>query len=360
MLDCLVSPSGSTFSILDPTLSRNLRGSAVAYSRATGYMAWRKTPKGKPVSKYLMQQELGYFRSVCRYAVKKRFLPFNPMEEIKLSKMAHRQATDSHQNYPLPLESARSPSPDLALIQSLCTMEPGCNLNIYRIEGDRPDFSFSKAMNAGLRAGNSPYVVFLNDDVLTVQPLWLSALVEKLETYNLPLVNPVQVDFQTSEDMVHQARILSDLDACPIRYASSQNKFGPKFVLGFCLLGRRADFLEVGGWDEGFSYHYEDLDFSLRMEHLRGGRAGIDQTTWVRHGGSVSTKRTNEDPEEGKILRGKVDASKAHFIRKWGRGVAVHLDISPPPGTFDFQVLTPVHPRIAGIFDLDCFAKTSE
>jgi integrase len=78
------------------------------FDHGKGYIAWRKPrklggTKGQPNTKSLLNKELTYFRNVCHYATRKRWIGFNPMDGVTLSKMESHAPTSGHRNYPLPL-----------------------------------------------------------------------------------------------------------------------------------------------------------------------------------------------------------------------------------------------------------------
>lgn len=78
------------------------------FDHGKGYIAWRKArklggTKGQPNTKSLLNKELAYMRNVCQYATRKRWIGFNPMEGVTLSKMESHAPNMGHRNYPLPL-----------------------------------------------------------------------------------------------------------------------------------------------------------------------------------------------------------------------------------------------------------------
>jgi len=113
----------------------------VDQSHGKAFIAWRKGVRfhkknGRPLSGNILKKELTYFRNVCRYCAQKRFLQFNPMEGIGISKMEAQYSSSGLQNYPLSIAEVHA-----LLIKARARMEGyrdasracAAKLNLYSI-----------------------------------------------------------------------------------------------------------------------------------------------------------------------------------------------------------------------------------
>ncbi len=148
----------------------------------------------------------------------------------------------------------------------------------------RSNWGFAAGCNAGWRATRSPYVLFLNPDVV-VLPGSLARMLQHLEdtadvgVLGCKLLNPdgsLQLscrEFYTLESALlrrtpagrffprHREltkHLMLDFDHCESRVVD--------WLLGTCLLTRRTALDDVGGMDDGFFLYFEDVDLCYRMQ----------------------------------------------------------------------------------------------
>lgn len=147
---------------------------------------------------------------------------------------------------------------------------------------------FAKAVNAGIRAAHSEYVVLLNNDTVA-HPRWLGGLVAALDTHP-------SYDFAASKMVFHRdpQRLNAAGDVYNVLRLSGRNRglgrparqYGiRKRVLGACAgaaMYRRALFDDVGLFDEDFFLMSEDTDFNLRCL-IAGKRCLYVPDALVRH-----------------------------------------------------------------------------
>lgn len=142
---------------------------------------------------------------------------------------------------------------------------------------------FAAGCNDGWRAGDAPYVLFLNPDASIDEPS-LRALVARLDRdESLGLVAPrienedgslawSQRRFPRLRStyaralFLHRvlpgARWTDDLIRDPSAYEASGC---PDWVSGACLLVRRSSLETIGGWDDSFFLYGEDIDLCRRL-----------------------------------------------------------------------------------------------
>jgi GT2 family glycosyltransferase len=141
------------------------------------------------------------------------------------------------------------------------------------------NLGFVKATNQGLAyATPGEHVLFLNDDVQIVDPLWLYRLHEHFKDLNIGAVGPVS-NFVMG---------LQQVQASPsIKYKQHE----VNFLIGFCLLVRTEAFAKVGKLDERFLMGgNDDMDYSLRLKDA-GYKMVVDRRSFLLHYGAQSISR---------------------------------------------------------------------
>ena len=156
------------------------------------------------------------------------------------------------------------------------------------------NYGFSGAVNAGIKASRTKYVVLLNNDT-EQEPGWLAALVRAAERHpEAALFASKLVDFRNRRilDGAGDALRRSGL---PYRLGHGeidQGQFEEEtLVFGACAaaaLYRRSLFEEIGLFDEDFFAYCEDGDVSFRAQ-LVGHRCLYVPNSVVYHLGSAST-----------------------------------------------------------------------
>jgi N-acetylglucosaminyl-diphospho-decaprenol L-rhamnosyltransferase len=202
------------------------------------------------------------------------------------------------------------------------------DINVIVVDNDSPDASldaisdlpvvaipagrnggFSFGCNIGLRAGQAPYVLFLNPDAqITPESVRHLAEVLALDTSS-GLVGPRIEDadgtlfpsmrrYQRAGSIWATALFLhrffkgaawaNEIIKSPAAYAAVAY---PEWVSGACFLARR-DILEAaGGFDEGFFLYNEDMDICARVR-AAGHQVRYEPGVTARHEGGQSAPRT--------------------------------------------------------------------
>lgn len=128
--------------------------------------------------------------------------------------------------------------------------------------------------NQGARAGESPWVCFLDSDA-RLYPDTLLRLVDALERDStIGLSAPVftdQLPAASAGDAPTLARKLRRVTNRTSTYASAGDTttevWPVDFAIGACQVFRRSAFDAVGGLDESFFYGPEDADFCMRLKN---------------------------------------------------------------------------------------------
>lgn len=192
---------------------------------------------------------------------------------------------------------------------------------------------FARANNRGVRLARSDFVLLLNTDAF-LAPGALRAMLELAASRpNTGLVGAqlrnADGTFQASHtpfpSLWGEFLILSGLGRAlwrPWYPSHGPDEGAPRrvdYVEGACMLVRRAAFLAVGGFDEGYFMYAEDVDL-CRALHDAGWDVWYHPAAVVTHlGGGSSLQRKPE--REGDLYRSRV----RYFRKHRGDAAAVTL-----------------------------------
>lgn len=194
---------------------------------------------------------------------------------------------------------------------------------------------FAAGCNDGWRAGEAPYVLFLNPDA-TLDPASLTTLVTKLDgNESLGAVAPriehpdgslawSQRRFPQLRSTYARAFFLHRLfpratwsDELVREPPAYDVPASPEWLSGACLLVRRSALEEIGGWDDGFFLYGEDIDLCRRLRE-RGYSLLFEPSARAVHAEGASSPRSETLP--------LLAASRIRYDRKHRRRAAVALD----------------------------------
>lgn len=147
------------------------------------------------------------------------------------------------------------------------------NLSVLRYEGT---FNFATICNMGARATDAGLLLFLNNDTEVIAPGWLELMAGLLTRDAVACVGA---------KLLYPDHTVQHLGVNVPRYdpshflhvvpADTRLYYGyPWFVrstsavTGACMMVRRAEFEQLGGFDEDFAVAYNDIDFCLRLRAL--------------------------------------------------------------------------------------------
>lgn len=156
---------------------------------------------------------------------------------------------------------------------------------------------FAAANNQGVAVSASPWVAFINPDVM-VDVDTLAALRERAAVLGEALLGVEQVDEQGRPDAAVRRRdpdFLAMLRSpgrgskLAIARDASQALQPVPALSGAVMLMARTLFERVGGWDAGYRLHAEDLDLCRRVR-LAGGRVAVANDLQVVHVRGVSSR----------------------------------------------------------------------
>lgn len=119
--------------------------------------------------------------------------------------------------------------------------------------------TFAENCNVGYKASKTPYVCFLNDDIILKEGLFEELLKEVKRGY---IVSPTLMNEGGTRQ---QTGIGFRMNGDKVRFYSSK-EYDCQFPNGACLMIDKAYFPEGELFDETFLNGYEDIDFFLRAK----------------------------------------------------------------------------------------------
>ncbi|TBR11529.1 MAG: glycosyltransferase family 2 protein [Lysobacter sp.] len=179
----------------------------------------------------------------------------------------------------------------LEIVQRLASVEPRLR---FIANPDNPGFAV--ACNQGAAGCDEPWLVFVNPDCL-VDPASLMQLRNASELLDGALLGAGLIDEQGIPDPAARRRdpCFAAMLARPgaeSNLAVSSNGEAVQIVdavSGALMLLPRARFESVGGFDEGYRLHAEDLDLCRRLREA-GGRVAIANNVQVMHLRGISSR----------------------------------------------------------------------
>jgi len=181
---------------------------------------------------------------------------------------------------------------------------------------------FAAAMNAGVEAAGGDRLLLLNSDAF-VRPDTVERLSRRLdENRNLALCGAGLVDAKGARAKSHTYLFTfprAVIDTVNIRPPLDQEGDGlvtVQAVLPTCALARRDAYEQVGGFDERFTFYYEDLDFSLRLAKA-GWEQAIDWDAEAIHLEGGSTSSGAKQRWLAQYHRSRLLYLQKHYPRGW-------------------------------------------
>ncbi len=159
------------------------------------------------------------------------------------------------------------------------------------------------AWNQGVLAGESPWVVILNNDVLLPKG-WLEGLLSYARESGADIVSPAMRGGPCDYDVEAYAAGYMQAMAGVSRKGEAH---------GVCFMVKRSVFEKIGYFDENFRIgQYEDADF-FRRARMGGCVLGVTGRSFIHHFGSVTQNTLKDD----KATRPYEAENRAYFRRKW-------------------------------------------
>ncbi len=182
---------------------------------------------------------------------------------------------------------------------------------LLRYEGP---FNYSAINNFAVEQTESPWLLFLNNDIEAIDTEWLNIMAEHIQR---PEIGAVGARLLFPDDTIqHGGAVLGAglgrIAAHAFRGFPAEHPGVVKqlqmtrnysCVTGACLLTRRDVFMEVGGFDEQqLPVTFNDVDFCLKLRHA-GYLIVYTPFAKLYHHESASRRRSRLEPPESEIMR---------------------------------------------------------
>lgn len=188
-----------------------------------------------------------------------------------------------------------------------------------RVVDDPSPFNWAALMNRAMANVATEAVLFLNDDVEILAPDWLRRMQRYLD---LPGIGAVGAMLFYPDGGLQHGGIETDPEwiATEVKRALAPQAVpgvrDVSAVTGACLLTTRSAITRVGGLDEAFPTHYNDVDFCLALR-LAGYRVIQAGDVRLKHHESVTRGRVNRsDDAEFNEAIGRMRKKWGDFLRE--------------------------------------------
>jgi GT2 family glycosyltransferase len=184
---------------------------------------------------------------------------------------------------------------------------------------------YGRACNLGAARADTPYVLFLNPDVVLEEGA-IRTMLEFMEC-NPRVVMSAPATRTSSGEMQHfggrptpsgHVLVRAGLRsvAADRRYPiPGDPSFRTDWLCGAILLTRTAAFREVGGFDPRFFLYFEETDLCVRLSKA-GGELWVVATAEAFHDAGSSARKLDESMRSGGNLPQHFYASQYYYFRK--------------------------------------------
>lgn len=176
------------------------------------------------------------------------------------------------------------------------------SVKIIHNEGN---FGYAKGYNVGLKSIDAEIICLLNSDV-KVSPNWISPILNLfMQDENISAIQPKILDYKNPKHFEYagagggfidnfgypycRGRVFWTLEEDKGQYDDTIQTF---WASGACMFIRKKDFEEIGGFDEGFFAHMEEIDFCWRLNNVDKKVFYCGRST-VYHLGGGTLKNSN-------------------------------------------------------------------
>ena len=171
------------------------------------------------------------------------------------------------------------------------------NYPTIRIIKNKGNYGYAKGYNEALKQINSEYFILLNSDI-EVTENWISPVIDLMEKdKKISACQPKILDYNHRNKFEYagacggfidkfgypfcRGRIFNHLEEDIGQYNDSKEVF---WATGACLFVRTTHFFEIGGLDEDFFAHQEEIDLCWRLKN-KGYKIFVEPKSLVYHVG---------------------------------------------------------------------------
>ncbi|WP_421423106.1 glycosyltransferase family 2 protein [Agrobacterium rosae] len=167
-------------------------------------------------------------------------------------------------------------------------------------------FNLSEKMNFVVNQASGEFVIILNDDMTIITDDWIEQMLMWCQQGDVAAVGAKLI---FPDDKIQHAGILmlGQGPSHPYYLHEESTEIGlvgnavaaheASAVTGACLMVRKADYEDVGGFDPVFRINYNDVDFCMRLRSTTGKRIVWTPYAKLYHYESVS----REEPPKGEL-----------------------------------------------------------
>ncbi len=231
----------------------------------------------------------------------------------------------------LVVDDGSTEPPALALLAAL-EARTDLPCRVLRTGNTTAPFNYSRLVNLGTAAADTPLVLHLNNDIEARAPGWLEDLVG---WSTLPGVGVVGARLLHPDDTLNHAGLWVGPQgglAHAVFCGQPKDDFGHLFlphaardvsaVTGACLLTRTDLYRQLGGFDEGeFPVAYNDVDYCLRAARA-GYRTVYTPQATLTHLGSASRGNTYTEREHLAFVQRYPNYRDPHISEVFDYGTA--------------------------------------
>ena len=152
----------------------------------------------------------------------------------------------------------------------------------YQLIESPQNLGFSKANNLAAKQARGDFLLILNPDTVLEQADSISRLINRLQTQpNIGMMAPLINEPRKNKRVLARMRYPASKS---LKNTSKLRKLPGKvaWVLGACMLFKRAAFNQINGFDEDYFLYGEDADICLRLR-LAGYAIGFDEAVAITH-----------------------------------------------------------------------------
>jgi GT2 family glycosyltransferase len=225
-------------------------------------------------------------------------------------------AKSSYANYELIVVENGSTKPETFALYEQIKQQPHARV----LEWKKP-FNYAAVNNFAAAAARGEYVLFLNNDIESINPDWLESLVKQAAQ---PGVGAVGAKLYYADDTIQHAGIVVGMGGVAghahlnfprqapghmQRLTYTQNVAA---VTGACLLMPKRVFDAVGGFDEGYVLAFNDVDLCLKV--LAAGY----RIVWTPDAELYHLESKTRGPEDTDEKQKRFKREFDLFHSKWG------------------------------------------
>lgn len=248
------------------------------------------------------------------------------------------------------LEKSTYPNFEILIVNNQ-SEEPETKLYFQKIKSDKiqiidydAPFNYSKLNNFAAAKTDAQYLLFLNNDIVIISPNWIE---EMLSFAQFEDVGCVGARLWYPDDTLQHAGVVLGIGGV----AGHVHNMLPKGELGYfgravhhqefsavtaaCLMLRKSYFDEVGGFEEGLSVAFNDIDLCLKIRE--SGKRNIYTPFAELYHLESKSRGTEDNPQKIARFNSEVDFMK----NKWGSTLTsdphYNPNLSLRDGDFDLQ-----------------------